>query len=86
MKTIKYINTTVRKLSQSSLGITLPKELVDREEIVEGDSVLIPIMYINDEEIEYRCKVCGAISSFRESEDPYCVVCNEENLERREIQ
>jgi hypothetical protein len=89
----KSLTTNLRKLSQTSYGIVIPKKLLFENNIDKNAIVILPKMIfflnIDDPKMEkpepeiktYRCRSCGSLFDFNNNEEPYCSVCDEDNME-----
>lgn len=82
METNNKFKAKIRKLSQSSYGITVPVNIINNLKLDEGDTIDLKV--ISKEEYsakEYYCVSCGYRIVFSEDEDRYCPACQCEVME-----
>jgi rubrerythrin len=72
---MKFIKK-VMKFSTNSFGVLIPKEIIDEEEIQEGDIIEVDVQ-LPEKTKSYRCSRCE--HHFDLEEDiPYCPICGED--------
>jgi DNA-directed RNA polymerase subunit RPC12/RpoP len=75
MKEEKFLSK-LRKVSNTSLGLSLPKEICDHLELEDGELVRITVEKF-EKEIHYQCGICHAEFSSNETLDLICPACGE---------
>jgi Zn finger protein HypA/HybF involved in hydrogenase expression len=66
----------------NSVGIIIPKVIIDTLDIKDKDEIVVNITKVNEEKIptRCRCKLCGLL--FESDDDiPYCPACDCEEVE-----
>ena len=74
----------IRKIG-GSLMVSIDKEIINEQELTEGDLIEMDVVGKVDRVIRYKCRACEHHFE-TEDDNPYCPVCDCENLvEEKEI-